>query len=73
MKANAAVIHTEGESNTSDLRAAWLAHQDDPASRDLLARDADVFLHLSLSTSCIARITAPEASRKRSAVSCILF
>ncbi|WP_375691704.1 aspartate aminotransferase family protein [Pseudooceanicola sp. LIPI14-2-Ac024] len=52
--------HTEGESNTSAARRDWSVGQDDPATRDLLARDADAFLHQSLSSPCVSTIAKAE-------------
>ncbi len=52
--------HTEGESNTSAARADWAAGEKDPATRDLLARDADAFLHQSLSSPCVSTIAKAE-------------
>ncbi|WP_420857569.1 (R)-1-hydroxy-2-aminoethylphosphonate ammonia-lyase [Marivivens marinus] len=52
--------HTEGESNTSAARADWSARQDDPATRALLGRDADAFLHQSLSSPCVSTIARAE-------------
>lgn len=54
------VTHTEGESNTSAARQKWNAKQFDPAARSLLDRDADVFLHQSLSTPCVLTIAKAE-------------
>ncbi|MCS0500869.1 (R)-1-hydroxy-2-aminoethylphosphonate ammonia-lyase [Ancylobacter mangrovi] len=54
------LVHTEGESNTSAARAAWTARQQDAATRDLLARDSDAFLHQSLSSPCVAAIAKAE-------------
>lgn len=48
--------HTEGEAKTSAARAAWTARETDAATRDLLARDADAFLHQSLSSPCLSTI-----------------
>lgn len=53
-------VHTEGESNLSPARRDWAARQDDPAGRALLARDADAFLHQSLSTPCLMAIAKAE-------------
>jgi 4-aminobutyrate aminotransferase len=53
-------IHTEGESNKAEARRAWSARQDHPASRDLLRRDADAFLHQSLSSPCVSTIAKAE-------------
>lgn len=54
------ITHTEGESNTSDARRAWAAGQRDNATRDLLSRDADAFLHQSLSSPCVSTIAKAE-------------
>ncbi len=54
------IRHTEGESNTSDLRRDWQNRQDDPATQALLARDADAFLHQSLSSPCVSTIARAE-------------
>ncbi|MGB5802341.1 MAG: aminotransferase class III-fold pyridoxal phosphate-dependent enzyme, partial [Mesorhizobium sp.] len=56
----ATLIHTEGESNKSAARGTWSAKQDDPATRRLLARDADAFLHQSLSSPCVSAIAKAE-------------
>ncbi len=51
---------SEGDVNGTPERAAWQhAHLDD-ASRALLARDAAVFLHQSVSTPCLAPIARAE-------------
>ena len=50
------IIHTEGESNTSAARAEWLGKSIGPASAPLLQRDADAFLHQSLSSPCVSTI-----------------
>ena len=52
--------HTEGEANTSRARAAWAAREEDGATRDLLRRDADAFLHQSLSSPCVSTIAKAE-------------
>jgi 4-aminobutyrate aminotransferase len=52
----AKITHTEGESNTSQARAAWRAKSVGPKSEPLLTRDSDAFLHQSLSTPCAATI-----------------
>jgi len=54
------IIHTEGESNRSDARADWNAAQDHAPSRELLRRDAEAFLHQSLSSPCVATIARAE-------------
>lgn len=53
-------VHTEGESNRSDARARWNAAQAHPATRRLIARDADAFLHQSLSTPCLSTVAKAE-------------
>lgn len=52
--------HTEGESNASPARAGWRRRHDDAATTSLLARDAEVFLHQSLSTPCLSAIAKAE-------------
>ena len=54
------LVHTEGDSNRSRARAAWAAGVDDAATTDLLARDAAVFVHQSLSSPCISAIAKAE-------------
>ncbi len=49
-------VHTEGESNTSEARQEWAARESHNETRDLLARDADAFLHQSLSSPCVSTI-----------------
>lgn len=53
---NIQIVHTEGESNTSDARQAWLKQSIGPKSAPLLARDSDAFLHQSLSSPCVSTI-----------------
>ncbi|MFY9238545.1 MAG: aspartate aminotransferase family protein [Roseovarius sp.] len=52
--------HTEGEANTSAARAEWAARERDAAAKELLARDAEAFLHQSLSSPCVATIARAE-------------
>ena len=52
--------HTEGESNTSDERAKWAKQAQGTATMSLLARDADAFLHQSLSSPCASTIRKAE-------------
>ena len=52
--------HTEGESNQSAARRAWAEKHPDAATRGLLARDANAFLHQSLSSPCVSTITRAE-------------
>jgi 4-aminobutyrate aminotransferase len=54
------ITHTEGESNQSAARRAWAAKHPNAATRDLLARDADAFLHQSLSSPCVSTIAKAE-------------
>ena len=44
---------SEGDVNLDDSRAEWVQQNASPAIFDLLKRDADVFLHQSLSTPCL--------------------
>ncbi len=50
---------TEGDVNDAPLREKWNQHLD-PATRDLLRRDSEVFMHQALSTPCLEVITAAE-------------
>ena len=52
MKAGKTSHHTEGESNTSPAASDWRQRTMRPESRRMLKRDADAFLHQSLSTPC---------------------
>jgi 4-aminobutyrate aminotransferase len=54
------ITHTEGESNQSAARRAWAQQHPDDATRTLLARDADAFLHQSLSSPCVSTIAKAE-------------
>jgi 4-aminobutyrate aminotransferase len=60
LKPSTPKAHTEGESNTSAARAAWRAKADDPATRALIERDSDVFLHQSLSSPVLSAIAKAE-------------
>ncbi|WP_315928671.1 aspartate aminotransferase family protein [Mesorhizobium sp. SP-1A] len=59
-KNRAAIVHTEGESNTSAARVEWAAKLEDAATRSLLERDAAAFLHQSLSSPCVSTIARAE-------------
>ena len=52
--------HTEGESNTSSARARWAAVNTGVRSAPLLQRDADAFMHQSLSSPCVNTIARAE-------------
>jgi 4-aminobutyrate aminotransferase len=52
--------HTEGESNTSDARRDWADQATGPKSAPLLERDANAFLHQSLSSPCVSTIAKAE-------------
>ncbi|MGB3148614.1 MAG: aspartate aminotransferase family protein [Paracoccaceae bacterium] len=54
------INHTEGESNSSAARREWAARHPDAATRSLLARDADAFMHQSLSSPCVSTIAKAE-------------
>jgi 4-aminobutyrate aminotransferase len=51
--AASAGLLSEGESNLSPRRSAWIAENVSAQSRAWLDADADVFLHQSLSTPCL--------------------
>jgi 4-aminobutyrate aminotransferase len=52
----AAPSQSEGDINSTPLRAAWQREHLGAASRALLERDSRVFLHQSVSTPCLAPI-----------------
>ncbi len=54
------IVHTEGESNTSAARQVWSQKTASPNSTPLLKRDADAFLHQSLSSPCVSTIAKAE-------------
>lgn len=54
------IVHTEGESNTSEQRQKWQQTAIGAASAPLLARDAEAFLHQSLSSPCVSTIQKAE-------------
>lgn len=58
----AKLTHTEGESNTSAVRARWQSHANNPVSAPLIQRDSDAFLHQSLSSPCVATIKKAQGS-----------
>ena len=60
VKGQGVITHTEGESNTSQARRDWAARHPDAAMRNLLRRDADAFLHQSLSSPCLSTIAKAE-------------
>jgi 4-aminobutyrate aminotransferase len=51
---------SEGDVNASPRRAAWQREHLDDATRALLKRDADAFLHQSVSTPCLNAIRHAE-------------
>lgn len=54
------IMHTEGESNTSPARLAWQEKNIGPKTEPLLKRDANAFLHQSLSSPCVSTIAKAE-------------
>lgn len=56
----AKIQHTEGESNTSAARLNWSASNTGERSRPLLERDANAFMHQSLSSPCVNTIAKAE-------------
>lgn len=54
------IVHTEGESNTSEARKVWLEKSKGEKSEPLLKRDSDAFLHQSLSSPCVSTIAKAE-------------
>jgi 4-aminobutyrate aminotransferase len=55
-------LRSEGDINLSPRRQAWAAGHLDEATRKILARDAEVFLHQSLSTPCLNVMQACQGS-----------
>ena len=56
----AAPSQSEGDINSTPLRAAWQREHLDEASRTLLARDSAAFVHQSVSTPCLSTIAKAE-------------
>jgi 4-aminobutyrate aminotransferase len=54
------VAESEGDTNLTSRRAAWQARALDGPTRALLGRDADAFLHQSVSTPCLNVIAKAE-------------
>ena len=52
--------HTEGESNLSPARTDWIANNTGGKSGPLLRRDADAFMHQSLSSPCVNTVAKAE-------------
>lgn len=55
-------LRSEGDINLSPRRQAWAAGHLDEATQKILARDAEVFLHQSLSTPCLNVMQACQGS-----------
>lgn len=53
-------VHTEGEANTSAARQAWRTASRHGPTDALLERDAEAFLHQSLSSPCLSAIAKAE-------------
>ncbi|MEZ5777631.1 MAG: aspartate aminotransferase family protein [Paracoccaceae bacterium] len=60
MKGPGVITHTEGESNASEARRDWASRHPDAATRELLRRDGEAFLHQSLSSPCVSTIARAE-------------
>ena len=52
--------HVEGEDNRSEARARWAEAQGEGPGAALIARDAEAFLHQSLSSPCVSTIARAE-------------
>lgn len=52
--------HGEGDLNTSDNRSDWQDRNVSESAKQLLERDASVFLHQSVSTPCLTAISKAE-------------
>ncbi len=53
-------LQSESDVNLSARRAEWSARSVNAETRDLLQRDADAFLHQSVSTPCLSAIKKAE-------------
>jgi len=53
-------LRSEGDVNNSAARAQWQAKQQYAQTQSLLARDANVFLHQSMSTPCLNSLQAAD-------------
>lgn len=53
-------LRSEGDVNNSEARAQWRSKQQHAQTQSLLARDADVFLHQSMSTPCLNSLQAAD-------------
>ncbi len=62
MKSESAALATEGDINTTERRVRWQETHLDPATRNLLSRDSDAFLHQSLSTPCLNALSSASGS-----------
>ena len=58
--AHSGPTQSEGDVNGTPRRGAWQREHLDDATRELLARDAAVFLHQSVSTPCLSAIRRAE-------------
>jgi len=54
------ITHTEGESNLSQARQKWQQQRSSEATKTLLDRDSEAFLHQSLSSPCVSTIKKAE-------------
>ncbi|MGF1750051.1 aspartate aminotransferase family protein [Vibrio cionasavignyae] len=60
MSDQATHLRSEGDVNNTPARQEWTAGIQDEATQALLKRDADVFLHQSMSTPCLDSLQAAE-------------
>ena len=58
----ASELQSEGEINTSQRRIAWAQRTHDKNTRNLIAEDAQHFLHQSVSTPCMSVIAKAEGA-----------
>lgn len=57
-----APTQSEGEMNTSERRSKWASQAHDQTTTSLLQRDADYFLHQSVSTPCVNAINKAQGA-----------
>jgi len=60
MSSTATHLRSEGDVNNTPARQEWNNQIQDEATQTLLKRDADVFLHQSMSTPCLDSLEAAE-------------
>ncbi|GAL17703.1 4-aminobutyrate aminotransferase [Vibrio maritimus] len=73
MSSTATHLRSEGDVNNTPARQEWNNKIQDEATQTLLERDADVFLHQSMSTPCLDSLEAAEGSTFRTRVASVIW